>query len=395
MPHIPVLDAMRTSNTLWQEFLATKSAKTRDAYDRGLRFFLEANNYADADAAIEDLRRGGNADERMAAFVRYLRDRKLSPASIALYLSAVRSFLELYDIRANPIKLRKLLPRKRYIRDIRPISRDELATILPLLRPSKRLFVWFCFATGARAGEAARLKVGDLDLDADPPRATIESEKNYRRRVLFIPADLAKALKKWTEGLKPDHYVFYNERGPEHPLDIDHVRHAFQSALSRGLGLRRDRSNRGWQYSLHSLRKAFKTQLTLAGVDGLTIEVLMGHDTGLDRHYYLPTVDELAREWKKGEPFLILETRSRWGRADDDVYEGFETVLAYYRLWALKLIENALIHRKVLGMKGLLNVDVKEIDRRLAIIKREIEELSSKVPERLLKKLDEYADWVS
>jgi outer membrane murein-binding lipoprotein Lpp len=74
-------------------------------------------------------------------------------------------------------------------------------------------------------------------------------------------------------------------------------------------------------YSLHSLRKTFKTILQTAGMDGLMIETLLGHDTGVDRHYYLPSVEELAVEWKKYEDRLLLdfERKAKVAELEDKV----------------------------------------------------------------------------
>ena len=296
---------------MWENFLASRSEKTREAYEDALKLFLAANNYPDAPSAIADLGKKRSADEKFSNFLSFLRERGLSPSSIALYSTAMRQFLTLYDVTINPVKLRALTPRRRLVRELRPLSKDDLTLILPLMRPAKRLFIWFLFATGCRANEAARLKIRDLDLGADPPRAVIETEKTYRKRVIFIPKDLAQALRRWIEGKSPEHYVFHNERGPQYPLDINHVRSAFQSALRRAIGLRRDPSNKGWMYSLHSLRKSFKTVLQTAGMDGLMIETLLGHDTGVDRHYYLPSVEEMAAEWKKYEEKLLLDFDKR------------------------------------------------------------------------------------
>jgi integrase len=306
---------------LWENFLSSRSQKTKEAYEDALKLFLTANNYPDAPSAIADLKKRKNADEKFSNFLAFLKERGLSPSSIALYSTAIRQFLTLYDISINPVKLRALTPRRRLIRELRPLSKDDLTLILPLMRPSKRLFVWFLFATGCRANEAARLKIKDINLDADPPRAVIESEKTYRKRIVFIPKDLAQALRRWIEGKSPEHCVFHNERGPQYPLDVNHVRSAFQSALRRTIGMRRDPSNKGWQYSLHSLRKTFKTILQTAGMDGLMIELFLGHDTGIDRHYYLPSLEEMAAEWKKYEEKLLLdfEKRTKVAELEDKV----------------------------------------------------------------------------
>jgi hypothetical protein len=43
----------------------------------------------------------------------------------------------------------------------------------------------------------------------------------------------------------------------------------------------------------HALRKFFKTNAKLAGLDSLYLERLMGHDTGLDESYFIPTDEQI------------------------------------------------------------------------------------------------------
>jgi|GEM_PF-3490087 len=294
--------------SLWESFLSTRSEKTREAYNDGLSMFLKANGYDSPERAISELKKKKAADEAIAAFILFMKEKRMAPSSMALYLSAVKNFLTLYDIPFNAVKIKAMRPRKKFIRELRPLPKEDLVKVLPFLRPVKKLFIWFLFATGCRAGEAAQLRIKDLHLNLDPPRAEVVNEKSSGKRVVFIPGDLAAELKRWVEGKRPEDFVFHSERGPEHPLDINHARAAFQSVLRRILYMKRDPSNRGWQYGLHSLRKTFKTLMQNSGMDGLMIEVLLGHSTGLDRHYYLPSLEELAREWKKHERVLRLDT---------------------------------------------------------------------------------------
>jgi hypothetical protein len=76
----------------------------------------------------------------------------------------------------------------------------------------------------------------------------------------------------------------------------------------RRLGLlERDESGRGWSLTIHGLRDNYKTLLTGVGVQQLALAEIMGHDTGIAESYYKPSIDELAREWRKAEEHLLLD----------------------------------------------------------------------------------------
>jgi hypothetical protein len=202
-----------------------------------------------------------------------------------------------------------ILPKKRVIRNDRPVTKDIIRKVLPLLRPSKRMALWFLFVSGARVNEALGLKVKDFDLTSDPARVRIITEKSGVSRVTFLPRDFAAELKAWIANNKlgPDDYVFFSELGPAHRLSAEKLRKAFQNALRRLGLLERDESDRGWSLTIHGLRDNYKTLLTGVGVQQLALAEIMGHDTGIAESYYKPSVDELAREWRKAEEHLLLD----------------------------------------------------------------------------------------
>jgi uncharacterized protein YqiB (DUF1249 family) len=59
-----------------------------------------------------------------------------------LYLSGVRAWLDLHEIRYNPAKLRRFLPKKQVVKDSRPLRKSEVKLLLNLVHPSKRLALW-------------------------------------------------------------------------------------------------------------------------------------------------------------------------------------------------------------------------------------------------------------
>jgi integrase len=291
----------------YQDALAAKTENTQRVYLLAVRRFLEANGFESEEAAAKALKRQG-ADAYLLRFVSALRENGLAPKSILLYLSGVRAWLDLHEIKYSPAKLRRFLPKKQPIKDSKPLRKPEVKLIINAMRPSKRLALWTMWACGLRIEEAIDLRVGDVDLSSDPPRLYVRRSKTLAgRRVVFIPGDLAQALMEHVKGRRPDDYLFPSEKGAAYRMSDDRFRIAFYGALRR-LGLnKRDPSGRGWIYSPHSLRRGFETTLINAGCPAIVVSMLMGHDLGTEASYFKPTERELAETWRKYENALRLD----------------------------------------------------------------------------------------
>jgi integrase len=291
----------------YQDALAAKTENTQRVYLLAVRRFLEANGFENEEAAVKALRRK-DADACLLKFVSALREGGLAPKSILLYLSGLRSWLDLHEIKYSPAKLRRFLPKKQPVKDQRPLRKSEVKLLVNVVHPSKRLALWTMWACGLRIEEAIDLRVGDVDLSSDPPRLYIRRSKTLAgRRVVFIPGDLAQALAEHVKGKRPDDYLFPSEKGPAYRMSDDRFRIAFYGALRR-LGLnRRDPSGRGWIYSPHSLRRGYETALINAGCPAIVVSMLMGHDLGTEASYFKPSERELAETWRKYENALRLD----------------------------------------------------------------------------------------
>jgi len=295
--------------SLLNEFLDSRTEKTKRNYLDAVREFAKNSGYQSLEGFLDFLS-SMNQTEREALLVKHISKLKKenSPMTVHMKLTAIKHLFELYELNVNWKKVKMIMPKKKSVRMDRPVPKDVVRKVLPLLTPSKRLCVWFLFATGCRVGEALELKVKDLDLESKPAKAKVLTEKSGIERIVFIPRDLAQQLREWVSRLEPEDYVFHSNRGGKYKLTPTKIRKAFQSALNRLGYLKRDASDRGWNYTIHGLRDSYKTLLTSAGIQGLVVETLLGHDTGLDRSYYKPSVEELAREWQKAEEYLVFET---------------------------------------------------------------------------------------
>ena len=297
--------------TLLTEFLNSRPPKTARNYWEALRDFCRfVRGDDDLSALVADLE-SMTPKAREEAVLRYVAEirRRNAPMTIHFKLVAIRHLFELYEFEINWKKVKMILPKKRVIRNDKPVTKDVIRKVLPLLRPSKRMALWFLFVSGARVNEALALKVKDFDLSSDPARVRIITEKSGVPRVTFLPKDFAAELKSWiiNNKLGPDDFVFFSELGPGHRLSAEKVRKAFQNALRRLGLLERDESGRGWSLTIHGLRDNYKTLLTGVGVQQLALAEIMGHDTGIAEAYYKPSTDELAREWRKAEEHLLLD----------------------------------------------------------------------------------------
>lgn len=128
-----------------------------------------------------------NVYELLDSFVSYLvhlpRQPPIAPTSIALYVYAVRSYLQYYDIDINPYKFRRRVRLPKVPReDERPIDASDIRNIL-LACNNRRLkaYILILASGGMRAIEGLAIRYRDLDF-------------SIRKYVLVLPSiEKAKA----------------------------------------------------------------------------------------------------------------------------------------------------------------------------------------------------------
>ncbi|MEM4281687.1 MAG: site-specific integrase [Candidatus Caldarchaeum sp.] len=307
--------------SLWDSFLEARSPKTADNYRRAVRQFCEAMGFESPEEMAAKA-----TQEHITLYIRMLRDRGIAGSHVRLQVAGLKAFLSLYRGDINWFYIRSFLPRKRSIRENPAVPREVVKQVLPLLSPTRRLLVWLLWGTGLRLGEALSLRKSDFDLDADPPRLNVVTEKTGVPRTVFIPCDLADKLRQHLEKLSPDDFVFHARNNPKKPLLRNKARNSFQSALNRLGLLKRDRSGKGWNYTLHGLRRSYKTYLTTAGMNQMFLMLLMGHDVGVSASYLKPSLEALAEEWRKFEHVLHLDYESKQVEEKTIVLKALEAV---------------------------------------------------------------------
>jgi site-specific recombinase XerC len=186
------------------ESVARGSIKSKCSYGMGLKHFqcfLGSNgnnnnyyqNYYNIETILLALQSNTvNAYELLDSFVSYLvhlpRQPPIAPTSIALYVYAVRSYLQYYDIDINPSKFRRRVRLPKVPReDERPIDASEIRKIL-LACNNRRLKAYILVLASGGALEVkdrlARL-CGVRHLDASLP-ANIEGSSEFGKVVLSV-----------------------------------------------------------------------------------------------------------------------------------------------------------------------------------------------------------------
>lgn len=251
--------------------------------------------------------RGGDLDYLVDCVRRFMVENpQLAPKTLAgFYLPFLKKFLRLNGcvVDWELVKLKLELPRKHVVRLDRAPTINEVRKIILACRSKRlQLLVWLLATTGLRVGEALKLRIENLNLDASPPFLLTINEKTGGYREVFLTQELVAELKKYIasrEGL-----VFVNKHGGQY--HYSNAERDFRSVLKRLGLLIREPGGRGWMIHFHSLRKFYKTRLEEAGVNTLVIETWLGHDLGVSAAYFRPTRRMLLEEWRKAEKALTL-----------------------------------------------------------------------------------------
>ena len=179
-----------------------------------------------------------------------------------------------------------------------------------------RAIVLTLASSGARLNEILSLKFSDVDFESNPVKLTLRNTKNKQTRFTFISTEAARCVQAWLE--KRDQYLVGASRrnaglvragicGEKNkksnllfPLTDSAVNALWENALkAAGLYSQDEQTGRN-QYRIHSFRKFFISQLSMAGQKTLA-EHLAGHAGYLDGSYR--RIDEEAA----GNAYLAVQ----------------------------------------------------------------------------------------
>ncbi|MCX6701159.1 MAG: tyrosine-type recombinase/integrase [Methanomicrobiales archaeon] len=179
-----------------------------------------------------------------------------------------------------------------------------------------RAIVLTLASSGARLNEILSLKLSDVDFESKPVKLTLRNTKNKQTRFTFISTEAAQCVQAWLEKRK-QYLVGASRRNAGlvragicgkkdtdsnllFPLTDSAVNALWENALkAAGLYSQDEQTGRN-QYRIHSFRKFFISQLSMAGQKTLA-EHLAGHAGYLDGSYR--RIDEEAA----GNAYLAVQ----------------------------------------------------------------------------------------
>jgi tyrosine recombinase XerC len=280
------------------------SPNTIVAYRDDLESFIGflCNDYLTMGRDQLDLKRVDHLAVR--SYLAHLSRRKLSRATVARHLSALRSFFK-YLVReeiveANPARTVATPKREKHLPAV--LQTSDVALLLEQPDPSVTLGIrdaaWLelLYASGLRISELVGIDIDDLELRS---RLVKVRGKGAKERIVPFGSKAEAALRAYFavrgELIRnpEEQAVFVNYRGER--ITTRSVRRLFDGYV-RGAALRAG-------VSPHTLRHSFATHLLNAGADLRGIQELLGHASLSTTQKYTHLNDwQLMAVYKKAHP---------------------------------------------------------------------------------------------
>jgi integrase len=251
-------------------------------------------------------------------------------------------------------------------------------------------------SSGLRIGECLSLKMSDIDLNMSPAMINVRAEnsKNGLARFTFITTEARDAIFDYLKVREE-----YIERGNKHaevlgnaprggsdflfPVTDSSVNKMWETMLKNaGLYTRDEKSGRN-QYRIHSLRKFFISQLSMAGARTLA-EHLAGHTGYLDASYRQVSPEFAAREYLKLQSVLIvcIPENIKNGIKMQDEKIGIlmeKTELQTEGIEGLKII-NAQLRQQIAETQNNTRVELEAMREQMAILSDTIYHIHEMLP---------------
>ena len=170
----------------------------------------------------------------------------------------------------------------------RAMDLGEVKRLLSVIEnPRDKAMILILLRTGLRIRELLKLKVDDLNLEAQMIFVS-EGAKNGIDRVVHISDDARDALVMWLEkrdSSKESLFYAVSREG----FTYGGVRATFRKYLEKA-----NLSNK--RYSLHSLRHTFASDLLNAGMEPESLQLLLGHRCIESTYRYARLTDKTREE---------------------------------------------------------------------------------------------------
>jgi len=251
------------------------------------------------DTRNEDIFIRRRHEEKLKEFIDYFRGEGYSSNTIA---TAVGSIKSLYTSNYHPM-IEVNIPSGRPVREYKIPTKEELTQVIDSAMPWHAAFMTLTKDCGISLQDMLALKMGDgssvygsikdqLKKGQVPIHLNITREKTRFKYNTFLGEDSFKLL---------NNAAFFSDTA-SHKRLFPYVDSTIQYAM-KTLG-----DQLGWKsFTPYSLRKWFRTQLTLSDMNEALIESMMGHSIGKVKAAYLvPPPQKLREIYEKHYPALKL-----------------------------------------------------------------------------------------
>jgi integrase len=303
----------------------------------------------------------------------------LAPKTLTLRTATVIEFLTHHgvDLSARDRRrIRQKLPKSGAISKRGDLSQETIRSILGHLDEHGRALVLVLASSGMRIGEAVKIRMRDIDLDATPATIDIRPEfsKNGAGRVCFISSEAANEVRTWLKvrdkylhaaSARVSGCIGKKRRDDPRlfPFSISNAEKMWTRAVTEaGFDERDERTNR-LTLTPHSLRAWFSSQLGLACPQPI-VEELIGHEGYLSDAYRRYSRQQLAEHYLAAEEHVLILVPQEYRELKGSLHKRQEAQAMMFEDLALRNkalegrvtsleAENVILHEASRKMKNI------------------------------------------
>jgi integrase len=303
---------------------STKSQKTRYNYEFAFANFLKymkldkqhCSKLLDRDAKL--------TQSDIIEYIIHLKEKTaLSPGTIQTYITPLRHFFDMNDVVLNWKKINNFRGEYYNVVEDAPYTHEQIKSLLEKATQRDRAIILLMASSGVRRQVIPMLRLRDLSpIDHYGLYQISVYGKTSQKYITFCTPECRREIdsyleyrRRYGERLSMDAPLFRKTFDPDDQVQIQNPRTftinsvsyimnnllnatGIRPSVKRTEGMRH--ANKTSLMQCHGLRKYFDTTCTLAGMDPLYVEKLMGHNMGLKASYFKPTpIDLLEGSDKK------------------------------------------------------------------------------------------------
>ena len=315
-----------------------KSAVTKAAYTYALEKYMKFLGIQNPDDLLVHQDNPRIIQDQIIDFLILLKNppHSLRYATRSQYVSAIITFYDLNEVILNRKKIYRYLGEEERPIENRGYNTEEIRKMLEVSDEKVRAILLLLASTGMRIRALVDLTLQDLQEVPEFKlyKVTVYSDSK-ERYFTFTTPEAAQAItiyleyrKRYGEKLTSGSPVFRDQFDRNDPASVHNVRpmklRTIERLISRSLeksGIRtveritEFNSEKGKIRKNVRLtagfRKFFDTQLIYAKVEPRTKELFMGHNIGLDDHYFKPGDDYVLHEYLKAVNNLTINEENR------------------------------------------------------------------------------------